>query len=104
MSSAPTEPVAPVASDAPTGGGAERLPDVEGLPAGAREVSPLFVMLLGTAVPVGLVALACTGGSTFVLVLAVLALIIVGAATMVFMTLIMTDPEHPHNTSSDSEG
>ncbi len=87
----------------PRGAGTQGLPDVEGLPAGAREVSPLFLMLLGTAIPVALVAVAASGGSTAVLILALLGMVVVGFATMVFMVRITTDPEHPHNASGDEQ-
>jgi hypothetical protein len=98
------EPVAaPAAGPPEDGAGIEGLPDVEGLPEGAREVSPLFLMLLGTSIPVALVALAASGGSTIVLILALLGMVAVGFATMIFMIRITTDPEHPHNASSDAE-
>ncbi|HTR72045.1 MAG TPA: hypothetical protein VMG80_00480 [Solirubrobacteraceae bacterium] len=87
----------------PGDAGAQGLPDIEGLPEGAREVSPLFLMLLGTAIPVALVAVAASGGSTVVLILALLGMVVVGFATMVFMVRITTDPEHPHNASGDEQ-
>ena len=97
--SSPSSPASPSAGPA----GVDRLPDVEGLPDGAREVSPLFVMLLGIAIPVALVAVAASGGSTLVLILALIAMVVVGFVTMVFMVRITSDPEHPHDAFDDTE-
>jgi hypothetical protein len=73
------------------------------LPSGAREVSPLVVMLFGISVPVALVAAAASGGSTAVLVLAVLAMFLVGGLTMGFMALITEDEHDQHDTSEDMD-
>lgn len=71
------------------------------LPAGAREVSPLVVMLFGISIPVALIAAAASGGSTAVLVLAVLAMFVVGGLTMGFMALITDDPHDQQDPSDD---
>jgi|GEM_PF-2103216 hypothetical protein len=62
------------------------------LPAGARETSPLLAMLIGIAIPVGLLALAAVGGSVVVLVLAILAMLVVGATTLTFVMILASDP------------
>jgi hypothetical protein len=65
------------------------------VPAGARETSPLLLMLLGISIPVSLLALAAVGGSVVVLVLAVSAMLVVAGATLTFMMRLTTDtPEH----------
>lgn len=106
--SAETPTSAPAAAPAPPPPagdpvGIERLPDVSRWPDGAREVSPLLLVMFGVALPVALVALACVGGSTAVLIVALLAMIVMGGVTMAFMTLITTDPEHKHNMAEDEE-
>lgn len=63
------------------------------LPDGAREVSPLAIMLFATAIPVSLAALAAAKNSIAVLVFAVLAMVAVGAATLGFMVRITDDPD-----------
>ncbi len=63
------------------------------LPDGAREVSPLAVMLFATAIPVSLAALAAVRNSTAVLIFAVLAMVVVGGATLGFMVRITNDPD-----------
>lgn len=60
-------------------------------PAGAAETSPLLVGLLGIAIPVSLLAVAAVGGSVVVLVLAILAMLGVGAATLTFVMLLAGD-------------
>jgi hypothetical protein len=62
--------------------------DKRSFPAGAAETSPLLVGLLGISIPVSLVAVACVTGSVVVLVLAVLAMLAVGAATLTFVMLL----------------
>jgi hypothetical protein len=63
------------------------------LPDGAREVSPLAVMLFATAIPVSLAALAAVRNSIAVLIFAVLAMVVVGGATLGFMVRITNDPD-----------
>jgi hypothetical protein len=63
------------------------------LPDGMREVSPLALILCATAIPVSLAALAAVSNSTVVLVFAVLAMVVVAAATLTFMVRITSDPE-----------
>jgi len=65
----------------------------EKLPDGAREVSPLAIMLFATAIPVSLAALAAVRNSIAVLIFAVVAMVVVGAATLGFMIRITDDPE-----------
>ena len=67
---------------------------------GAPEIVPLAVGLIGISIPVGLVALAASGGSVVVLVLAVLAMFAVMAATLAFMFALMDDgPEELHGST-----
>jgi hypothetical protein len=49
------------------------------------------VGLVGISIPVGLLALAAVGGSTVVLVLAVLAMLAVATATLTCMFVLMDD-------------
>jgi ABC-type Na+ efflux pump permease subunit len=63
------------------------------LPDGAREVSPLAVMLFATAIPVSLAALAAVRNSTAALVFAVLAMVVVAGATLGFMVRITSDAD-----------
>ncbi len=60
-------------------------------PIGSRETSPLLVGMVGISIPVSLVAVACVTGSVVVLVLAVLAMLAVGAATLTFVMLLAGD-------------
>ncbi len=62
------------------------------LPAGWLETSPLVVGMIGISLPVSLLALAAVGGSVVVLVLAVLAMLGVGAATLAFVIRLAADP------------
>lgn len=66
---------------------------LDNLPDGLREILPLIVMVFGIAIPVGLVIAAAHGGATMVLVLAVIAMVVVGMATMWFMGAITSDPD-----------
>jgi hypothetical protein len=59
---------------------------------GAIETGPLIVGILGISIPVSLVAVACVTGSVIVLILAVLAMFAVGAATLMFMVRLTADP------------
>jgi hypothetical protein len=67
------------------------------LPSSSPEIVPLLVGMVGISLPVGLIALACISGSVVVLVLAVIAMIAVGAATLTFMFVLTDDgPEELH--------
>ncbi len=68
-----------------------QLNDDRNLPAGLREVLPLLIGLVGILIPVALVATAASGESIAVLVLAILAMIVIGGATMTFMMILTTD-------------
>ena len=59
--------------------------------AGAVEAGPLVIGVMGISIPVGLIALACVTGSVVVLVLAVLAMLSVGATVLAFMFRLTTD-------------
>jgi hypothetical protein len=64
----------------------------------------LLVMLLGTSIPVALLALAAVGGSVVVLVLAVLAMLAVGVATLTFVMVLATDtPEQLDGSDASGE-
>jgi hypothetical protein len=73
------------------------------LPAGFAEVSPLLIGLVGISIPVGLLAWAAVTKSTIVLILAVLAMFAVGAATLTFVIALAGEGEE-HETSEDDEG
>jgi hypothetical protein len=60
-------------------------------PAGAAETSPLVIGIIGISLPVSLLALAAGGGSVVVLVLAVLAMVFVGACTLAFVLRLASD-------------
>jgi hypothetical protein len=78
---------------------------LDNAPDGLREIAPLIVMICGIAIPVALVILAATGGATIVLILAVIAMFAVGAATMAFMGWIMSDSdEHSEDAGPASHG
>ena len=68
-----------------------RLSTSRSLPSSSPEVIPLVVGLVGISIPVGLLALAAVGGSTVVLVLAVLAMLAVATATLTCMFVLMDD-------------
>jgi hypothetical protein len=67
------------------------------LPAGTLETTPLIVGILGISIPVSLLALAATGGSVVVLVLAVLAMFAVGACTLTFVLRLAGEGHEPHD-------
>jgi uncharacterized membrane protein YczE len=69
----------------------------EHLPAGTSETVPLIVGVIGIAIPVALLALAAVEQSTFVLVLAVIAMFCVGAVTLGFVLRLATDPDRPEH-------
>lgn len=65
--------------------------------AGAMETAPLAVGIVGISIPVGLIAAACATESTLLLVLSVIAVFAVGAATLGFiMRLASDDPDAEH--------
>jgi DMSO/TMAO reductase YedYZ heme-binding membrane subunit len=68
-----------------------RTSDNRNLPAGMQETLPLIVGVLAISIPVSLLVLAAVGGSVVVLVLAVLAMLGVGAATLTFVMLLAGD-------------
>jgi len=68
-----------------------RIRDNRNLPAGMQETLPLIVGVLAISIPVSLLVLAAVGGSVVVLVLAVLAMLGVGAATLTFVMLLAGD-------------
>jgi len=59
--------------------------------AGALETMPLAVGVVGIAIPVGLIAAACAAESVVLLVLAVIAMFGVGAATLTFVMRLASD-------------
>jgi hypothetical protein len=61
------------------------------LPAGLAETSPLMVGIVGISIPVSLIIAAAVGGSVVVLVFAVLAMLVVGAATLGFVFYLAGD-------------
>jgi hypothetical protein len=61
------------------------------LPAGLAETSPLMVGMVGISIPVSLLIAAAVGGSVVVLVFAVLAMLVVGAATLGFVLYLASD-------------
>ena len=68
-----------------------RISDIRNLPAGMQETLPLIVGVLAISIPVSLLVVAAVGGSVVVLVLAVLAMLAVGAATLTFVMLLAGD-------------
>jgi hypothetical protein len=65
------------------------------LPAGFNETLPLIVGVIAISIPVALLVVAAVGESVVVLVLAVLAMLAVGAATLTFVILLAGDaPGH----------
>ncbi|HUA12043.1 MAG TPA: hypothetical protein VMA83_08570 [Solirubrobacteraceae bacterium] len=64
-------------------------------PAGALETYPLIIGVVGISIPVGLVTAAAVTESVALLVLAVLALFMVGAATLGFVLHLASDPPEP---------
>ena len=75
----------------------------DNLPDGLREILPLIVMVFGIAIPVALVIAAGHGGATIVLVLAVIAMVIVGGATMWFMDVITSEPSEQNQALGEHE-
>ncbi|MGP0102423.1 MAG: hypothetical protein ACLPUT_12500 [Solirubrobacteraceae bacterium] len=69
-----------------------RTDESSNLPAGTLETSPLMVGIIGISLPVALLALAAVTGSVVALVFAVLSMLAVGAATLLFVTRLASDP------------
>jgi hypothetical protein len=67
------------------------LSDKRRLPSGLGETLPLIVGVIAISIPVSLLVLAAVGGGVVVLVLAVLAMLAVGAATLTFVILLAGD-------------
>jgi hypothetical protein len=61
------------------------------LPSGLLETAPLLVGMLAISIPVALLVAAAVGGSVVVLVLAVLAMVVVGLATLTFVVVLAGD-------------
>jgi len=72
------------------------------LPAGFAEVSPLLVGLVGISIPVALLVWAAVEKSTVLLILAVLAMFVVGAATLTFVIMLAGEGEE-HEGNEDPE-
>jgi hypothetical protein len=72
-------------------------------PAGWLETSPLVVGVIGISIPVSLLALAAVGGSVVVLVLAVIAMLCVGAATLGFVIRLATDSPELDQSGASAE-
>jgi hypothetical protein len=79
-----------------------RIDNSRSLPGELPEIVPLIVGIVGISIPVGLVALAATGGSAFVLVLAILAMFAVGAATLTFIFVLTDDGSEELHGNSDA--
>ncbi len=71
-------------------------------PAGFTETSPLLVGLIGIAIPVSLLVWAAVTKSTIVLILAVLGMFAVGAATLTFVIMLAGEGEE-HESSEEPE-
>jgi hypothetical protein len=65
------------------------------MPAGAAEAGALIVGVVGIAIPVALAGLAAAGGSTIVLILAILAMFGVGGAALTVVLKLAGEGEHP---------
>jgi len=72
------------------------------LPAGFAEVSPLLVGLVGISIPVALLVWAAVEKSTVLLIFAVLAMFVVGAATLTFVIMLAGEGEE-HEGNEDPE-
>lgn len=78
--------------------------DDRNLPAGIRETAPLIIGVVGISIPVALVAVAATGESVAVLVLAIVAMLTVGAATLYFIMRLTTDtPDFDDDAAAGGE-
>jgi hypothetical protein len=65
--------------------------DDRNLPAGIREAAPLIIGVIGISIPVALVTVAASGESVAVLVLAIVAMLTVGAVALVFIMRLTAD-------------
>ena len=79
-------------------------PDESTKSATIHETTPLIVGILGISIPVSLLALAATGGSVLVLVLAVIAMFAVGACTLTFVMRLAGEGEEPHESADPANG
>jgi uncharacterized membrane protein YdfJ with MMPL/SSD domain len=73
------------------------------LPSGTLEILPLVIGIVGISIPVTLIAVASAGKNVLVLVLALLAMLVVGAATLAFILLLTADSEESHADEAHSE-
>jgi len=69
-----------------------------------HETAPLWMMLLGISLPVGLLVWAATSESAPVLVCAVLAMFAVGALTVMFIGRLIGDEETAHESVVEADG
>jgi hypothetical protein len=72
------------------------------VPTNSPEIFVLVVGIFGISIPVGLVAMASVGGSVIVLVLAVLAMLVVAAATLTFVLVIADDSAEELHSHADA--
>jgi hypothetical protein len=70
---------------------------------GLMETVPLAVGVVGISIPVGLIAAACVTESTVLLVLAVIAVFFVGAATLAFVMRLASDEPDPDSAAAHVE-
>jgi hypothetical protein len=77
--------------------------DKHTFPAGASETSPLIVGVLGISIPVSLAAAAAVTGSVVVLILAVLGMLGVGAATLAFVLMLASEGEESEGGEAHAE-
>jgi hypothetical protein len=77
-------------------------PSDRNLPSGLSEALPLIIGVIAIAIPVVLVALAAVNESVVLLVLAVIAVFGVGAATLAFIFVLASDP--PEQGNGDEVG
>jgi hypothetical protein len=73
------------------------------LPSGTLEILPLVIGIVGISIPVTLIAVASSGKDVLVLVLALLAMLVVGAATLAFILLLTSDAEQPDGGDAHGE-
>jgi hypothetical protein len=67
---------------------------------GLAEAVPLIVGVIGISIPVGLIAAACVTESTALLVLSVIAVFCVGAATLAFVMRLASDEQDPESAAA----
>lgn len=73
------------------------------LPSGTLEILPLVIGIVGISIPVTLIAVASAAKNVLILVLALLAMLVVGAATLAFILLLTADSEESHADESHNE-